>query len=152
MGDRGTAIRARAVLGFVELSAGEAAAALEHLTPATRELRAQWGSASSRSHQVVQNEIDALIALGRLEEAEETIAFVEEKGRPTNRSWHAAVAARGRALVASTRGDFDAAREHLDRALAAHERLPQPFELGRTMLAQGTIERRAKHRAAAASR
>ncbi len=38
---------------------------------------------------------------------------------------------------------------HLDRALAAHERLPQPFELGRTLLAQGSIERRAKHRAAA---
>ena len=34
-------------------------------------------------------------------------------------------------------------------ALAAHERLPQPFELGRTLLAQGTIERRAKHRAEA---
>ncbi len=99
--------------------------------------------------QVVQNEIDALVALGRLEEAEETIAFVEEKGRPTHRSWHEAVAARGRALVASARGDFDGAREQFDRAITAHERLPQPFELGRTLLAQGTIERRAKRRGAA---
>jgi DNA-binding CsgD family transcriptional regulator len=74
---------------------------------------------------------------------------VEEKGAPTSRAWHEAVAGRGRALVASARGDFEDARVHLDRALLAHERLPQPFELGRTLLAQGTIERRAKHRAAA---
>jgi DNA-binding CsgD family transcriptional regulator len=74
---------------------------------------------------------------------------VEEKGKPAGRAWHEVVAQRGRALVASARGDFDRAREHLDRALAAHKRLPQPFELGRTLLAQGTIERRAKHRGAA---
>ena len=37
----------------------------------------------------------------------------------------------------------------IDRALVAHERLPQPFELGRTLLAQATIDRRAKRRAAA---
>jgi DNA-binding NarL/FixJ family response regulator len=34
-------------------------------------------------------------------------------------------------------------------ALESHERLPQPFERGRTLLARGQIERRAKHRAAA---
>jgi DNA-binding NarL/FixJ family response regulator len=59
------------------------------------------------------------------------------------------VAARGRALVAAARGDPDDARGHIDVALTAHERLPQPFELGRTLLARGTIERRAGQRAAA---
>jgi DNA-binding CsgD family transcriptional regulator len=59
------------------------------------------------------------------------------------------VAARGRALVAAAEGDHDAARAHVERAMLAHERLPQPFERGRTLLAQGTIERRAKRRAAA---
>jgi DNA-binding NarL/FixJ family response regulator len=34
-------------------------------------------------------------------------------------------------------------------ALAAHERLPQPFELARTLLAFGQVERRAKRRAEA---
>jgi ATP/maltotriose-dependent transcriptional regulator MalT len=147
-GDRAYAIRAMAALGFIELSRGDAAAAIEHLSPATAELR-RIGVGELSISQVVQNVIEALVALGRLDEAEETIAFVEDKGRPTGRAWHEAVAQRGRALVASARGDFDAAREHLDRALAAHERLPQPFELGRTLLAQGTIERRAKHRGAA---
>ena len=147
-GDRGYGARADAVLGFVELSRGDSTAALQHLTPADAYLRGS-GLGELSISQVVHNEVEALVDLGRLEEAEETIAFVEEKGRPTERAWHTAVAARGRAQVASARGDFDAAREHLDRALAAHERLPQPFELGRTLFAQGTIERRAKHRAAA---
>lgn len=145
-GDRQYEVRAQAVLGFVELSRGDPVAALEHLTPAGSELRLADVGELSIAH-VAQNEIEALVAVGRLDEADEAIAFVEEKGRPTRRSWHEAVAARGRALVASARGDAVAAREHLERALAAHERLPQPFELGRTLLAQGTIERRAKRRA-----
>jgi DNA-binding CsgD family transcriptional regulator len=147
VGDTLYATRSRAVLGFAELSRGDPVAALEHLTPADAALRSTGVGELSIS-QVVQNEIEALVAVGRLEDAEETISFVEEKGRPTRRAWHEAVAARGRALVVSGRGDFDAARAHLDRALAAHDRLPQPFELGRTLLAHGTIERRAKHRAA----
>ena len=144
-GDRQYQARAQAVLGFVELSRGNPAAALEHLSPAGAELRDADVGELSISH-VMQNEIDALIAVARLDEADEVIGFVEEKGRPTQRSWHEAVGARGRALVASARGDVDEARAQLDRALAAHERLPQPFELGRTLLAQGTIERRAKRR------
>lgn len=144
-GDRQYGARAQAVLGFVELSRGDPSAALEHLSPAGSELRlADVGELSIA--QVAQNEIEALVAVGRLDEADEAIAFVEEKGRPTQRAWHEAVAARGRALVASARGDAEEARAQLDRALAAHERLPQPFELGRTLLAQGAIERRAKRR------
>lgn len=145
MGDEVVALRSRGVLGFVELSRGEPAAALEWLLPAAERLRA-LGTGELSISQVVQNEIEALVAVGRLEEAEQTISFVEEKGRPTGRAWHEAVAARGRALVASARGDAEEARAQLARALVAHERLPQPFELGRTLLAQGTIERRAKRR------
>jgi DNA-binding CsgD family transcriptional regulator len=147
-GDRPIAVRASSALGFVELCAGEPRRALEWLGPARVELQ-EMGIGELSLSGVVQNEIEALVAVGRLEEAEGTIAFVEEKGRPTGRAWHEAVAARGRALVASARGDIDEARAQLARALAAHERLPQPFELGRTLLAQGMIERRAKNRRAA---
>jgi DNA-binding CsgD family transcriptional regulator len=146
--DKTYAARSAGVLGFAKLSAGDAAAALEHLAPASAELR-RMGVGEVSIHHVVQNEIEALVAVGRLDDAERTIAYVEEKGRPTQRAWHAAVAGRGRALVAAARGDDDSARAALDLALAAHERLPQPFERGRTLLARGQIERRAKHRAAA---
>jgi DNA-binding CsgD family transcriptional regulator len=143
--DRIYAIRAMAVLGFAELSRGDAAAALVHLSPGSAELR-RFDFGELSISQVVQNEIEALVALGRLEEAEVTIEFVEAKGEATQRSWHAAIGARGRALVASARGDAGEALRQIELALAAHERLPQPFELGRTLLAQGTIERRAKRR------
>lgn len=144
-GDEVIGLRSMGVLGFVELSRGDSAAALKWLSPATDRLRV-LGTGELSISQVVQNEIEALVALGRAEEAERTIDFVEEKGRLTGRAWHEAVSKRGRALVASSRGDIDRARMQLDLAFAAHERLPQPFELGRTLLAQGTIERRAKHR------
>jgi DNA-binding CsgD family transcriptional regulator len=146
--DRTYAARSAGVLGFADLSAGDAEAALHHLAPASAELR-RMGVGEVSIHHVVQNEIDALVATGRLADAETTIAYVEEKGRPTRRAWHAAVAARGRALVAAARGDNDSARTALDVALEAHERLQQPFERGRTLVARGQIERRAKHRAAA---
>jgi DNA-binding CsgD family transcriptional regulator len=145
IGDRSYGVRAAAVLGFVELSRGDPEAALGHLAPAGDDVRAVGMGELSISG-VVHNEIEALIAVGRLEEAEQVIADVEAKGRPTRRAWHEAVAARGRALIASARGDAVEAREHLARAWTAHERLPQPFELGRSLLAQGTIERRAKRR------
>ncbi len=147
-GDRIVATRSRGVLGFLELSRGDPAAALEHLGPAGRELRA-LGIGELSISGVVQNEIEALVALGRLGEAAEEISYVEERGRPTSRAWHAAVAARGRALVAAARGDVESARAAIGCALEAHERLPQPFELGRTLLAQGQIERRFKQRGAA---
>lgn len=144
-GDRIVATRSRGVLGFVELSRGDPAAALEHLGPAGRELRA-LGIGELSISGVVQNEIEALVALGRLDEAEDVLGWVEERGRPTSRAWHAAVAARGRALVAAARGDIEAADTAIRSALEAHERLPQPFELGRTLLVKGQIERRLKRR------
>jgi DNA-binding CsgD family transcriptional regulator len=145
VGDRPVAARCAGILGFVELCVGDPVRALEWLTPARAEIQQMGLGELSVSH-VIQNEIEALVAVGRLDQAEEAVAFVEEKGRASGRAWHAAVAGRGRALIAAARGDIGAARDHLARSLAAHERLPQPFELGRTLLAQGRIERRAKDR------
>jgi DNA-binding NarL/FixJ family response regulator len=146
-GDMTIVQRADATLGFAALSRGDAEEAAAWLGPARLELQRQ-GTGELSISQVVQNEIEALIMLGRLEDADEAIAFVEDSDR-AGRAWHAAVAARGRALVAAARGELEAAHAHVERSLLAHERLPQPFERARTLLAQGTIERRAKQRAAA---
>jgi hypothetical protein len=126
-------------------AAGDPHGALEWLGPARAELQAMGLGELSVSG-IVQNEIEALVAVGRLEDADATIAFVEEKGRATGRAWNQVVAERGRALVAGARGDVERARGHLAEALAAHDRFPQPFELGRTLLARGVIERRARNR------
>lgn len=147
-GDRMVATRAAGALGFLALSEGDPAGALRWLTPAVADLRRMGIGELCTSH-AVQNEIDALVATAQLAEADERIAWVEVCGRLTARAWHEVVADRGRALVASARGDTGAAVDQIEHALRAHERLPQPFELGRTLLAQGIIERRAKRRGTA---
>jgi DNA-binding NarL/FixJ family response regulator len=147
-GDRIVANRCAGVLGFTELSAQKPEAALEWLLPAWHELERRSTAELSISG-VVQNAIEALVRVGRLDEAEEAISFVARKGEPTARAWNEAIAARGRALVAAARGEERRAAHAIEQALAAHERLPQPFELARTLFVQGEIERRFKHRAAA---
>jgi DNA-binding CsgD family transcriptional regulator len=143
-----TALRARGTLGFCELSENQPEQAWEALAPAVEELREiEVGELSIFG--VAQNAIETLVALDRPGEATELIGWVEKCGRPAGRVWHRAIAARGRALVAGVSGEEDAARAALADALAAHESLPQPFELARTLLVQGQIERRAKSRAAA---
>jgi len=143
-----TAQRARGTLGFCALSENQPEEAWATLAAAVEELQTiQVGELSIFG--VAQNAIDTLVALDRLDEASALASWVEECGAPAGRVWHRAIAARGRALVAGARGDDEAAGVALAEALAAHEDLPQPFELARTLLVQGQIERRAKRRAAA---
>ena len=98
---------------------------------------------------VVQNELEALIGMGDLAGAEKIVELLESKAGPHRRAWHLAIAARGRALLASANGDGDSALAAADEAVAIHALLPQPFELGRTLLAKGQIERRHRKRAVA---
>jgi DNA-binding CsgD family transcriptional regulator len=49
-------------------------------------------------------------------------------------------------LAAAAHGDFEAALGHGRRALAAHERVNEPFERARTLLLLGTVRRRAGHK------
>src|SRR5207244_3385490 len=61
--------------------------------------------------------------------------------------WNRVIAARSRALIAALRGDVEQALQETEAALREHEALPMPFELGRTLLVKGQIERRAKRKA-----
>jgi DNA-binding CsgD family transcriptional regulator len=137
-----------AALGFLELSLDDPASAHRHLGPLSEAIAAM-GLAEPGFVRFLPDEIEALVALGELEAAGEPLRLLEERGRALDRVSALAAAGRCRALLEATRGDFDAARASLVEALAQHERLGQPFELGRTLLAQGSIERRFHHRAEA---
>jgi DNA-binding NarL/FixJ family response regulator len=145
LGDRMFEILHRGVLGFCELSAGDDRAADEQLAPATQRLL-EMGVGEFAFFPVVQNHIEALAATGQLAHAEELVILLEDTGRHQERSWALMVAARGRALVLASRGELDAARAASEAALGESERVPQPFERGRTLLVAGTVERRAKQR------
>jgi DNA-binding CsgD family transcriptional regulator/exonuclease VII small subunit len=99
----------------------------------------------------VPDAIEALVSLGRLGEAETLLERLERQGRTMDRPWAIAAAARGRGLLTAARGDLSAARSALEQALTEHGRVPQPFELARTLLVKGEVERRAKQKRAARS-
>jgi DNA-binding CsgD family transcriptional regulator len=136
------------VLGFVEMPLGNHEAAQACLGEATDLMRPRWHREFGDCH-MVPDEIEALVALGDLARADDLAAWTDEVARATQRAWTMATGARSRALIQAARNDLDSADATLERALAAHERLPMPFELGRTLLARGIVQRRMKRRAAA---
>jgi len=136
-------LRNRAALGFLELSMGGAADAHHWLGPAVAAM-GQMGLGEPAYIPLLPDEIEALIALGELEQAASLIDMLEERGRALDRPWALAAAARDRGLLQAAQGKQAAALEALQQALQEHGRMAQPFELGRTLLAKGTIERRAR--------
>jgi DNA-binding CsgD family transcriptional regulator len=91
--------------------------------------------------------LEALIAVGQLDEAESVLATWEPRAAAIDRSWALAILARCRALLVAARGNLDGAFVSFDRALSEHARCgTDPFQHARTLLALGRTQRRAKQR------
>ena len=90
--------------------------------------------------------VEALVGLGRLDEARRVLDHLEWRGRALPRPWIDAGLPRARALVLAAEGDLAAALAVID---AAPEIRGLPFERGRLLLQRGQIERRANRRLAA---
>jgi DNA-binding CsgD family transcriptional regulator len=93
--------------------------------------------------------IEALVATGDLERAARLTEALGAWGRRFDHPWPLATSGRCEALLAAAAGDFARALAAAERALVAHERLPMPFERGRTLLVLGQVQRRAGERRAA---
>jgi len=137
-----------AVLGFLELSLSNPSGAIERLGPVLVFLD-EMGAAEPGVIWCVPDAIEALVALGELERADELLAVHEEKGRAMDRPWALATAARCQGLLAAARSDRPASMAAFERAMEQHARIDMPFELGRTLLALGEVQRRFKQRRAA---
>ena len=135
------------VLGFVELSAGDAAAALPYLRRSCELRNAFMLEPAQRLE--LGDLLEALIAVGELDEAEALIVPWEERSLALGRAWALAILARCRGLLLAARGEFDGAFASFERAVAEHDRSIDPFQHGRTLLALGRTQRRAKRRGAA---
>ena len=132
------------VLGFIELSLDDAQAAHSHL----RRLAAVSSAAGLAEPSVMQSlpdRIEALAALGQIDLAWSLMGQFEEQGKSLGRPWALATAARCHAHLSDLDGDREAAWAACEQALSQHKQLPMPFELGRTLLVKGVIERRGKH-------
>ena len=136
------------VLGMLELSVGDPEAAARWLRPAAA-AAVEMGLVEPACAPFLPDAAEALVALGRLDEAEQVVVRLEAGGAGTDRAWAAAVGARSRGLLAAARGDVGAARAALERALDAHDRLPLRYDRGRTLLGLGQVQRRCNERRAA---
>jgi DNA-binding CsgD family transcriptional regulator len=133
------------VLGFVDLSLGDAAAADVHYSNASAHLDAlaQREPARFRFH---PDHVEAVVLLGDLERAEALLAALEARAAVFPRPWILATGARCRALVCAARGDLAGALAAAEEALQHHDRLDMPFERARTLVVAGTILRRLKRK------
>jgi len=147
-GDDWVVMILHAALGFAELSAGNHTAAEASLSSAA-DLAERIGLAEPAAWRFHANHIEALISLGDLDRAEELLGWLEGRGRATGRRWTLATAARCRGLLRAAQGDTPGAVQALDEALRHHQHLAMPFELGRTLLITGQLQRRAKRKALA---
>lgn len=141
-------LEARGTLGMIELSIGDAERAWAYLAPSA-EGNEKLGLNEPTIFPHWADAIEALIALGKLDEAAPRLAWLEERGSTLNRSWAIATGARCRGLLLAATGDFVEALNAVERSLAAHDSLPIPYERARTLLAKGMIERRAKKKRSA---
>jgi DNA-binding CsgD family transcriptional regulator len=137
------------ILGFLEVSLGNFGAAISVLEPLLRGFDAIHDVEIQRgSH--LPNAIEALTAVGRIDDAEPLVDALERAGTGRRRPWVSAAAARGRSQILAARGELPGAIESAERAVEHHELLPMPFEQARTQLLLGQLYRRRRQGVAAA--
>jgi DNA-binding CsgD family transcriptional regulator len=129
------------VLGFLELSLGDAGRAHRHLGPLLERL-AESGIYEPGAARYVGDGVEALVAVGDLELAKHLTDELLARSEELDRAWGLVVAARSRGLLLAACGDLAGAIASYEDALVTHERLGQPFELGRTLLGLGVVRRR----------
>jgi DNA-binding CsgD family transcriptional regulator len=136
------------VLGFAALSVGDYQAAASHLDRLA-ESTAAFGLGEPGVVRFLPDAIEALAALGQVDRARSLAQLLEERGNALGRPWALATGARCRAHLAAGDGDLLEAQTACAEALSHHEQLSMPFELGRTLLVTGMIERRARQKSTA---
>ncbi|GAC1656816.1 MAG: LuxR family transcriptional regulator [Candidatus Dormibacteraceae bacterium] len=137
-----------ATLGFLEISLDDFEAAANRLAPMAAGAAAM-GVLEPVCIPFAADAAEALIALGRLEQAAELVDQLEGHGLRLDRAWAVAAGGRCRALLLAARGELEPALAAGARALAQHERLAMPLEQARTQLVMGRIQRRQGSRRAA---
>lgn len=131
-------------LALLELGLGRPDAARDHLMPLARKA-AGSGVRSPTEVPWRPDLVEALVRLGRRDEALVELGVLADVGQRGGSTWAAACVARCRGLLAT--GDHD---QHFAEALHLHQRLGhQPFERARTQLAYGERLRRDRRRAEA---
>ena len=137
-----------AAIGVVELWSGDANAAAERFASADRGA-AEAGQFEPGIRWWRPEHVEALLELGRVDDALEVLGELEAIAQQLSRAWTLAHAARCRGLVAATQGDIEQAAALLEDAVTQHEAVSDSFGRARALLALGIVRRRERHKRAA---
>ena len=148
VGDLLTRAHSSWTLGFLELSLGNLPGADRHLVRAG-ELRDRIGVLEPSMLCYQPDHIEALVGLGKLEEAWALVEELEARSRRLDRRACLSSVLRGKALLLSARGDLEGAVDRIGEAIQFHEGALDPFDAARTTLVAGEIRRRRKEKRAA---
>jgi len=132
--------------GFLDMSLADPVGAMTSFDSLMGEVPAAGFNDPSLPFRYQGDAAEALIELGRLDEAQALVDWLDERGRTLDRPAALATAARCSALIQAARGDTGGAMDTIGMAVVQQQRVGEPFELGRTLLAKGTIARRGRHR------
>jgi DNA-binding CsgD family transcriptional regulator len=137
-----------AITGLIDFWGGDPAAAVERFASAERTAaKSGWNDPCIcwwRSERA-----EALLELGRVDDALEALGAFEAVATRLRRTWALAYASRCRGLAAATRGDVNDATLLLEQAVAQHGAAGDPFGRARTLLALGVVRRRERQKRAA---
>jgi DNA-binding CsgD family transcriptional regulator len=132
-----------AALGFLELSLDNPKEAHSILWPLAEGVLAS-GIREPSVLRFIPDEIESLVAIGETDAARSLLEPFSAQAQTLDRSWAIATAERGWGLLYASLGDLPEALVAFDRAIERHAAVDEPFELGRTLLAQGQALRRMK--------
>lgn len=137
------------LLGFVELSQGNTAAAAA-AAPRPADIALLFGPhGNPGAFPFWADAVESLVETGALERAEELTHWLERSAPGLDHPYRDAVSARCRGLCATARGDHEAAIQELEKSAGRFRTIGMPFEQGRSLLALGIAQRRTKQRRAA---
>jgi DNA-binding CsgD family transcriptional regulator len=94
--------------------------------------------------------VEALVAVGRLDRAAAVLDPFERHATRLGRSFAVGTAARCRALLLAAEGELDGAAAAAARSVVTLQASRQPFELARSLLVLGSVERRRRRKSKAA--
>jgi DNA-binding CsgD family transcriptional regulator len=136
---------AREALGLAALQAGHLAETDRQLTRAD-EINDLVHNREPANQRFQADHAEAVIGLGDLDRGERLVTRLEVRAATLPRPWIVAVSCRCRGMIYAAQGRLDVAAVDYERALAAHQDLDMPAELGRTLLAMGRLHRRCNER------
>jgi len=143
------AAQCRWVLGQLELSADDPAAALHWLEPIADMLQ-DGGIGEPGVYPFTPDLIEAWATVGDLDRATSRLAWLYGTARRLDHPWARITGGRAEAVVRLARGDPGAAVQAVAAVIPEARERRLPFEFGRCLLVLGTAQRKARQRRDAA--